>query len=141
MAFAKATTHIVLHHTGAEEKDTAQIRRYHLSKGWQDIGYHYVIERDGTVVAGRRLSLAGAHCLADGMNRKAVGIALIGNFEVTFPSYRQIVELQGLLSELRQKLGIKPENILLHRQVRGAATLCPGQNFPKNFLDYRTCVW
>lgn len=39
-------SYIIVHHTGAEEKDTAQVRRYHLSLGWRDIGYHYVIERD-----------------------------------------------------------------------------------------------
>jgi len=53
-------SYIIIHHTGAEEKDTAQVRRYHLSLGWQDIGYHYVIERDGKVVPGRSLELVGA---------------------------------------------------------------------------------
>ncbi|MBS4026146.1 MAG: N-acetylmuramoyl-L-alanine amidase [Clostridia bacterium] len=128
-------THLVIHHTGAEEKDTDQIRRYHLSKGWQDVGYHFVIERDGKVAAGRKLSTTGAHCQADGMNRKAVGIALIGNFEKNHPSFHQIKSLLELMKKLTKELKILPKNILLHNQVQGANTLCPGKNFPKLILS------
>ena len=53
--------HIVLHHTGAEEKDAAQVRRYHLSLGWRDVGYNYILERDGRVVEGRPPDIPGAH--------------------------------------------------------------------------------
>ena len=42
---------------------TESIRTYHTTvKGWSDIGYHYVIERDGTCSTGRDESLVGAHC-------------------------------------------------------------------------------
>lgn len=37
--------YIVIRHTGAEEKDTAQVKKYHLGLGWRDIGYHYIIEK------------------------------------------------------------------------------------------------
>ena len=122
-------THIILHHTGAEEKDTEQIRQYHLSKGWQDIGYNYVIERDGKVVAGRSLSIPGAHCKAGQMNYKGIGVTLIGNFENHLPLTKQLEALDLLLLQLMQKHQIPATNVLGHREVSGAQTVCPGKHF------------
>lgn len=129
-------SHVVVHHTGAQEVNAEQVRRYHLSLGWRDVGYHYLIEASGLVVKGRSTNLQGAHCLAGGMNRKAIGIALLGNFERTYPSFQQIRSLEGLLKSIMRQFAIPQENILLHRQVSGARTLCPGKNFPalKEFL-------
>ena len=52
--------HIIVHHTGAEEKDAAQVKRYHLSLGWRDVGYNYILARDGIVAEGRPLDIPGA---------------------------------------------------------------------------------
>jgi len=120
-------THIIIHHTGAEEKDAAQVRRYHLSLGWRDTGYHYVIERDGRVVPGRDLSLPGAHCRAGGMNFRGIGIACIGNFENHPPLPLQEEALENLIRALRQQYGIPVEKVLGHKEVPGAATSCPGR--------------
>ncbi len=60
----------------AQEK-TDEIRRWHVEdRGWSDIGYHYLIDRDGTVTEGRPLSRSGAH--ARGHNKGSVGISLFG---------------------------------------------------------------
>lgn len=123
-------THIVLHHTGAEERDAQQVKRYHLSLGWRDVGYNYLIERDGRVVRGRDLSLPGAHCQAGGMNYKSIGIALIGNLDRRPPTPAQVEALKALLFKLRQEYGIPWERVWLHREVPGAATRCPGKLFP-----------
>ncbi|MEW5762562.1 MAG: N-acetylmuramoyl-L-alanine amidase [Bacillota bacterium] len=120
-------SHIIVHHTGAEEKDAAQVRAYHLSLGWRDVGYHFLIERSGAVVAGRPLGLPGAHCTAAGMNRRAIGVALIGNFEAHPPLAAQLAALVELLRHLAAAHGIPAANILGHREVPGAATLCPGR--------------
>ena len=40
----------------------ADIRRWHLQRGFSDIGYHFVIYLDGSVHVGRPLAKAGAHC-------------------------------------------------------------------------------
>ena len=54
--------YIFVHHTGGTDKDPFAdtshhtfegVKNYHLSLGWQDIGYHYFIEKDGTVHTGR----------------------------------------------------------------------------------------
>ncbi len=62
---------------------TDEIRAWHLARGWSDIGYHYVIRRDGTLENGRDLDKdgnvdeeIGAH--AFGFNANSIGICLIG---------------------------------------------------------------
>ncbi len=44
--------------------------------GWDDIGYHYVITRDGKIEAGRPVKVPGAH--VRGHNADSIGICLIG---------------------------------------------------------------
>lgn len=54
----------------------SDIRRWHIKRGFKDIGYHYVIYRDGTVVSGRPLAEVGAHC--KGHNAHSIGICYVG---------------------------------------------------------------
>jgi N-acetylmuramoyl-L-alanine amidase len=58
-----------------------QIRKDHKKQGWSDIGYHYVIYRDGTIVNGRDVDIVGAHCAAGGHNQNSIGICYIGGLE------------------------------------------------------------
>lgn len=57
------------------------IRNWHISQGWSDVGYHYVIYRDGTVVNGRDVDLVGAHCVKNGHNQHSIGICYVGGIE------------------------------------------------------------
>lgn len=57
------------------------IRKWHTDskphgRGWSDIGYHYVIRRNGRIEAGRPVEIAGAH--AKGHNRNSIGICMVG---------------------------------------------------------------
>ena len=54
----------------------SQIREWHQAKGWDDIGYHWLIKRDGTLEKGRNESVIRAH--ASGFNSSSIGIALAG---------------------------------------------------------------
>lgn len=54
----------------------AEIRRWHLDRGWRDIGYHCVIRRNGLIEDGRSVSLPGAH--VSGHNADTIGICLVG---------------------------------------------------------------
>jgi len=57
----------------------AEIRRWHTEQnGWRDIGYHWIIDRDGMVYTGRRESSPGA--FEPQVNARGVGICLIGGF-------------------------------------------------------------
>lgn len=62
-----------------EDVGAREIRRWHLERGFADIGYHYVIRRDGQVEAGRPLEKAGAH--VQGFNANSVGICLVGGLD------------------------------------------------------------
>lgn len=54
----------------------ADIRRWHKAQGWNDIGYHYVVDLDGTIEPGRPIEKAGAHCT--GHNADSIGVCYIG---------------------------------------------------------------
>jgi len=54
----------------------ATIRDWHMKKGWSDIGYHYVIDIEGCIEAGRPIDRAGAH--VKGHNHDSIGICYIG---------------------------------------------------------------
>jgi N-acetylmuramoyl-L-alanine amidase len=53
------------------------IRKIHVNQnGWKDVGYHYIIKRDGLIDHGRPVKQIGCHC--KGHNRYSIGICLIG---------------------------------------------------------------
>lgn len=57
-----------------------EIRDWHVNdNGWRDIGYHYVIRRNGTTEEGRPLEEPGAH--AAGHNQRSIGVCLIGGVD------------------------------------------------------------
>lgn len=80
-----------------------EIRRWHVKKnGWRDVGYHFVIRRNGEIEMGRPLENAGAHTI--GQNQDSIGICLIGgrseddmpvdNFnEIQFESAKELVKV------------------------------------------------
>ena len=80
----RAINEIIVHCADTPEgRDVkaAEIKRWHTEappngNGWKDIGYHYVIDLDGTIEAGRDLDVAGAHC--SGHNAKSIGICYVG---------------------------------------------------------------
>ena len=62
------------------------IDRMHKQRGFNRIGYHYVIDLDGTVETGRPLTMEGAHCNTKGYsgvsyNRHSIGICYIGGLD------------------------------------------------------------
>ena len=70
---------IVIHCTATpegREHDVADIRRWRLKRGFNDIGYHFLVHIDGTVEYGRPIKLSGAH--TSGENKNSIGIAYVG---------------------------------------------------------------
>ena len=73
---------IILHCSATKENadfSAADIKKWHLQRGFKNIGYHYVIRLDGTVEAGRKEDEMGAHCL--GHNKDSLGICYIGGLD------------------------------------------------------------
>lgn len=70
---------IIIHCSATPEGEdftVEQIRRIHIERGFSDIGYHYVIYRDGSIHAGRPEAISGAHCT--GHNSISIGVCYIG---------------------------------------------------------------
>ncbi len=90
---------LIIHCSDTETGNAASIDRYHRDvKGWQMIGYHYVIDRDGKLELGRPEWMQGAHCF--GMNRDSLGICLIGKTEFT---KEQFDTLHFVIADLKKK--------------------------------------
>lgn len=58
---------------------TDTIKKWHLARGFNDIGYHYVIYRDGSIHQGRKENVAGAH--VSGYNQNSIGICYVGGLD------------------------------------------------------------
>ena len=139
--------HIVIHHQAAASGSAAYINRLHRQRGWDGLGYHFVIgngsmTRDGQVELGYRWvrQLKGAHARArsgddNRWNLHSIGICLVGDFTRTEPSSRQMGALVELVRVLRAEYGIPAGNVVPHRFVRDTA--CPGANFPWSELESR----
>lgn len=104
------TNYIVIHCAATKPnskwKGAEDIRRDHRMRGWLDIGYHFVIRRDGEVELGRAVDAVGAH--VKGHNRESLGICLMGGLNTKGApadnfTTEQYAALDKLLKELREK--------------------------------------
>lgn len=69
---------IVIHCSDSRGGDAAMINTWHRERFGSGIGYHAVINLQADIQQGRPDNVQGAHCLARGMNAKALGVCLIG---------------------------------------------------------------
>ena len=87
---------------GAEE-----IRGWHVEgNGWSDIGYHWVIRRDGTIEAGRPEDISGAHCKDH--NSGSIGVCLVGGIDEAGDAdanftMAQYTSLKEVLNDIRMR--------------------------------------
>lgn len=128
---------LIIHHTASpRDKTTLQnVNAWHYVR-WPKfksslgfyIGYHFLITANGKISQIRRENETGAHCLANNMNSKSIGICLTGNFSIETPTTKQGDSLAILLDNLKKKYDIPNKNILGHCQIANAKTQCPGKN-------------
>lgn len=102
------------------------IRRWHKAQGWKDVGYHYVIRRDGTLEDGRPESVAGAH--VSGFNSNSIGVCLVGGINVQGKAENNFTPeqwdtLKLLLRHLRAKY--PAATIQGHRDFPNVKKDCP----------------
>ena len=72
-------TEIIIHCSATPDgKDYTvdDIRRWHKQRGYSDVGYHYIVYRNGILAQGRDVNIIGAH--ASGHNAHSIGICYIG---------------------------------------------------------------
>jgi uncharacterized protein YaiE (UPF0345 family) len=112
---------VIIHCSGIDGKGqtAASIRDYHVNeKGWDDIGYHYVITYYGEIQQGRPLDYWGAHC--KGQNKKSIGICVTGNKLFNTGQMKALHLILGLLKQI-----VPPETTLHgHNQFNEFKT-CP----------------
>lgn len=135
---------ITVHHTAEPFQGTSVaqtvsqmqfIQRLHQTdQGWADVGYHYLIDREGRLIEGRPINVQGAH--ANGNNNIGnIGICVIGNFvgqpersseyhAAQAPTQAQLNTLERTVDELRSFYDIQRKHVYHHNKFTG--TLCPG---------------
>ncbi len=131
--------YLMLHHSLTKDSKTVSwqaIRRYHKSLGWKKEGYHYGVELvngEYEVLVGRDLNERGAHCRQAKMNELAIGICLVGNFDLVLvpkPQWDRAVKfVAGLCGQLR----IPADHIVAHRDYASYKS-CPGKLFNVDFF-------
>ena len=114
--------------------DVSEIRSWHVEqRGWRDIGYHWVIDRDGAVAPGRTEIEIGAH--VEGHNRGTLGICLLGGYGASSDDLfaknftaAQAAVVKRLIAEIKGRTAI--------RKVSGhndyASKACPGVRVGKS---------
>lgn len=84
MANPRKITAIVIHCSASKDgiaKSREDLVREHQTRGFRTIGYHWVVEPDGALVAGRPESAIGAH--VEGHNADTIGVCMIGTKRFT----------------------------------------------------------
>lgn len=119
---------IIIHCSATPEgKDftASDIQAWHVKRGFNEIGYHFVIGLDGTVERGRNIQRVGAHCL--GQNRNSIGVCYIGGLAEdgkTPKDTRTEAQKKSLLLLIRE-LKAKYPRITIHGHNEYAAKDCP----------------
>ena len=108
------------------------IQDFHQNgRGWNDIGYHFLVDRVGNIYQGRPETVIGAH--VGGANTGNIGVCLLGCYhppevsclqEITTESREAVVKLFSWISDT---YGQSPSLLLGHRDYFGS-TACPGDN-------------
>ena len=127
---------IVIHCSDSTWGTSEDINRWHLERGWDGIGYHYVItngrakstdsykeQDDGLIEKGRPVEKTGAH--VRGHNSDSVGVCLIGTH--WFTSRQHYKSLPTLLATLMYQHKIDADNIFGHYELDKGKT-CPNMN-------------
>jgi N-acetyl-anhydromuramyl-L-alanine amidase AmpD len=123
----RETTDLIVVHcsaTGpAADIGVAQITQWHKQRGFDTVGYHYVIRRNGTLETGRRESEIGAH--VRGHNANSIGVCLAGGVDAKGKPENnftpaQFSALENLLRELKSRYP--------HARILGHRDLSPDKN-------------
>ncbi len=113
---------IIVHHT-ADSSAGPQFDKvdvYHKQRGFYRssfgyyVGYHYLIERDGSVRQAKEDNEEGCHTI--GENISSLGICLSGNFDIELPTQQQIDALGNLMVNKIAQLNIAEDAVFPHRK-------------------------
>jgi len=123
--------------------EISTVRKWHLQRGWRDVGYHFFIQRDGTIERGRDIEAPGAH--VKGHNSESIGICYAGGVDGdgkpednrTRAQIKSLATVCRYLKALPGIPGIKDAEILGHRDFPGVSKACPcfdARQFAKDYI-------
>lgn len=121
-------TEIIVHCTATprgRDVTARMVDAWHRARGWNGIGYHYLVRLDGTVEAGRPEARAGAHCR--GHNSRSIGVAYAGGVETDghTPADTRTPAQRAALRELVAELRRRYPGATVHGHREFAAKACP----------------
>ncbi len=122
----RITRHIV-HCSDSPSGDVKAIRQWHKERGWDDVGYHFVIRRDGEVELGRTLDVVGAHCV--GFNQDSVGTCLVGRDQFSEQQIAALKRIHAMLVALFPGVTVHG-----HREFNPGKT-CPNMDVHRIIRD------
>jgi N-acetylmuramoyl-L-alanine amidase len=134
-------TAIIIHHSATAEGNAAIFDEWHRKeRNWNGVGYDFVIGNGSNSGNGLvevtyrwRQQTTGAHCggtPGNWANEEGVGICLVGDFNKTSPSEKQLQSLAKLIGFLQKRYGIPDSRVFGHGNTPGGhATDCPGRYF------------
>ncbi|MDE6042809.1 MAG: N-acetylmuramoyl-L-alanine amidase [Muribaculaceae bacterium] len=118
---------IIVHCTATpagREVTAAEVDRWHRARGFERIGYHFLVGLDGTVETGRPVEVAGAHC--KGRNMTSIGVAYAGGLDAQGrPADTRTPEQRRALIELISALLRRFPGARVHSHRDFAAKACP----------------
>lgn len=122
---------IIVHHSASPPVSLEKIDEWHKERGFNQVGYHFVIQAGGLVRLGRRPDVRGAHC--KGHNSDSIGVCVVGSFEDGNPvPGSQWVALVSLVGDLIGQYSLSVRDVYGHKELGN--TLCPGFN-PQKLRD------
>ncbi len=139
--------YIIIHHSATLNGNLKIFNNYHRNtlKLKDGIAYHFVIgngtnSRDGELEISPRWEQqkAGPRCFNSKINKSAIRICLVGNFEKNKPTEQQIATLTRLIKHLQKKHQISTQNVLPYR-AESSKTLSPGKLFPLTDVKKALC--
>lgn len=118
---------IIVHCTASVEGKNftvEDVRRWHLARGFSDIGYHYLIYLDGSIHNGRNVDVSGAHTA--GYNAHSIGVCYVGGLDKNNKpkDTRTPEQKTSLLSLLKQLKNLYPK-ATIHGHYEFANKACP----------------
>lgn len=136
---SRVINEIIVHCSATQEgKDftTADIKKWHLARGFSDIGYHYVIYRDGSIHDGRNVNIGGAHCTNH--NAHSIGVCYIGGLDkFNNPKDTRTDKQKEAFVSLLTKLKRLYPKATIHGHNEFSSKACPCFNAKKEYQNIK----
>lgn len=118
---------IIVHCTATKEGNEVSvgtIRKWHIERGFSEIGYHYVVDQNGIPHLGRDVDLVGAHCTNH--NSRSIGVCYVGGLDKDGKAKdtRTMYQKDGLLILITRLKQLYPYAVV-HSHCDYANKACP----------------